>query len=83
MLSDLFLPLFMPLVVSPLLPLSLSLFLFKEDPSENEEVFPKEITKWSSNDLMDKIETHEPGEVPGNLFAERGPLRRRLYGLGS
>uniref|UniRef100_A0A493T6A1 Phosphatidylinositol transfer protein membrane associated 2 n=1 Tax=Anas platyrhynchos platyrhynchos TaxID=8840 RepID=A0A493T6A1_ANAPP len=30
-----------------------------EDLSDNEEMFPKEITKWSSNDLMDKIETPE------------------------
>ncbi|XP_039218661.1 membrane-associated phosphatidylinositol transfer protein 2 isoform X4 [Crotalus tigris] len=34
-----------------------------EDLSENEEVFPKEITKWSSNDLRDKIETAETDEV--------------------
>uniref|UniRef100_A0A8C7Z7Y3 Phosphatidylinositol transfer protein membrane associated 2 n=1 Tax=Oryzias sinensis TaxID=183150 RepID=A0A8C7Z7Y3_9TELE len=27
-----------------------------EDFSDGEEVFPKEITKWNSNDLMDKIE---------------------------
>ncbi|KAM6423457.1 membrane-associated phosphatidylinositol transfer protein 2 isoform 7-T8 [Liasis olivaceus] len=32
--------------------------------SENEEVFPKEIAKWNSNDLMDKIETAETDEVP-------------------
>uniref|UniRef100_A0A670Z241 Phosphatidylinositol transfer protein membrane associated 2 n=1 Tax=Pseudonaja textilis TaxID=8673 RepID=A0A670Z241_PSETE len=38
-----------------------------EDISENEEVFPKEITKWSSNDLMDKIETAETDEVPGRV----------------
>uniref|UniRef100_A0A670YVW8 Phosphatidylinositol transfer protein membrane associated 2 n=1 Tax=Pseudonaja textilis TaxID=8673 RepID=A0A670YVW8_PSETE len=37
---------------------------FFDDISENEEVFPKEITKWSSNDLMDKIETAETDEVP-------------------
>uniref|UniRef100_A0A8D0DYM1 Phosphatidylinositol transfer protein membrane associated 2 n=1 Tax=Salvator merianae TaxID=96440 RepID=A0A8D0DYM1_SALMN len=37
-----------------------------EDLSESEEVFPKEITKWSSNDLMDKIETAETEEVAGN-----------------
>ncbi|KAJ7309764.1 hypothetical protein JRQ81_007830 [Phrynocephalus forsythii] len=37
-----------------------------EDLSENEEAFPKEITKWSSNDLMDKIETPEPEDVPGD-----------------
>uniref|UniRef100_A0A3Q2CKA1 Phosphatidylinositol transfer protein membrane associated 2 n=1 Tax=Cyprinodon variegatus TaxID=28743 RepID=A0A3Q2CKA1_CYPVA len=30
-----------------------------EDLSDNEEMFSKEITKWSSNDLMDKIETIE------------------------
>uniref|UniRef100_A0A3P8R560 DDHD domain-containing protein n=1 Tax=Astatotilapia calliptera TaxID=8154 RepID=A0A3P8R560_ASTCA len=31
-----------------------------EDFSDNEDMFSKEITKWSSNDLMDKIETIEP-----------------------
>ncbi|XP_068937825.1 membrane-associated phosphatidylinositol transfer protein 2 isoform X4 [Petaurus breviceps papuanus] len=30
-----------------------------EDLSDSEEPFPKEITKWSSDDLMDKIETPE------------------------
>ncbi|KAM7144685.1 membrane-associated phosphatidylinositol transfer protein 2 isoform 8-T10 [Macrochelys suwanniensis] len=30
-----------------------------EDLSDNEEGFPKEITKWSSNDLMDKIGSSE------------------------
>ncbi|MBN3296592.1 PITM2 protein, partial [Amia calva] len=34
-----------------------------EDLSDNEELFPKEITKWSSNDLMDKIETTDTDEV--------------------
>uniref|UniRef100_A0A7N6AA41 DDHD domain-containing protein n=1 Tax=Anabas testudineus TaxID=64144 RepID=A0A7N6AA41_ANATE len=29
-----------------------------EDLSDGEEVFPKEIAKWNSNDLMDKIEAH-------------------------
>uniref|UniRef100_A0A7N6ARI4 DDHD domain-containing protein n=1 Tax=Anabas testudineus TaxID=64144 RepID=A0A7N6ARI4_ANATE len=29
-----------------------------EDLSDGEEVFPKEIAKWNSNDLMDKIESH-------------------------
>uniref|UniRef100_A0A670K9M2 Phosphatidylinositol transfer protein membrane associated 2 n=1 Tax=Podarcis muralis TaxID=64176 RepID=A0A670K9M2_PODMU len=43
-----------------------------EDLSENEEVFPKEITKWSSNDLMDKIETPESEEVPGNFCVWNG-----------
>lgn len=36
-----------------------------EDFSDNEEMFPKEITKWSSNDLMDKIETIEVDESQG------------------
>uniref|UniRef100_A0A3Q3IBX0 DDHD domain-containing protein n=1 Tax=Monopterus albus TaxID=43700 RepID=A0A3Q3IBX0_MONAL len=36
-----------------------------EDFSDNEEMFPKEITKWSSNDLMDKIETIEVDEAQG------------------
>lgn len=45
-----------------------SVFFFKEDLSDNEEMFPKEITKWSSNDLMDKIETPECDDVQGNFF---------------
>ena len=36
-----------------------------EDFSDNEEMFAKEITKWSSNDLMDKIETIEVDEAQG------------------
>lgn len=36
-----------------------------EDLSDNEEMFAKEITKWSSNDLMDKIETIEVDEPQG------------------
>lgn len=42
--------------------------VFKEDLSDNEEMFPKEITKWSSNDLMDKIETPECDDVQGNFI---------------
>ncbi|XP_037835509.1 membrane-associated phosphatidylinositol transfer protein 2 isoform X1 [Kryptolebias marmoratus] len=34
-----------------------------EEFSDNEDIFPKEITKWSSNDLMDKIETMEMDEA--------------------
>uniref|UniRef100_A0A671VJV6 Phosphatidylinositol transfer protein membrane associated 2 n=1 Tax=Sparus aurata TaxID=8175 RepID=A0A671VJV6_SPAAU len=34
-----------------------------EDFSDNEEMFAKEMTKWSSNDLMDKIETIEVDEA--------------------
>ncbi|XP_074868873.1 membrane-associated phosphatidylinositol transfer protein 2 isoform X5 [Carettochelys insculpta] len=40
-----------------------------EDLSDNEEMFPKEITKWSSNDLMDKIESPEC-DVQGDLYHE-------------
>lgn len=36
-----------------------------EDFSDNEEIFVKDITKWSSNDLMDKIETIEVDEAQG------------------
>uniref|UniRef100_A0AAQ5YHI8 DDHD domain-containing protein n=1 Tax=Amphiprion ocellaris TaxID=80972 RepID=A0AAQ5YHI8_AMPOC len=36
-----------------------------EDFSDNDEMFSKEITKWSSNDLMDKIETIEVDEAQG------------------
>lgn len=36
-----------------------------EDLSDGEEVLPKEIAKWNSNDLMDKIEAAEAEETPG------------------
>ncbi|XP_054248694.1 membrane-associated phosphatidylinositol transfer protein 2 isoform X3 [Indicator indicator] len=41
-----------------------------EDLSDNEEMFTKEITKWSSNDLMDKIESPECDDVQGDLYHE-------------
>ncbi|KAM4616575.1 membrane-associated phosphatidylinositol transfer protein 2-like isoform 1-T1 [Polymixia lowei] len=41
-----------------------------EDFSDNEEVFPKEIAKWNSNDLMDKIEAAEAGGTSGELYKE-------------
>ncbi|KAM9306722.1 membrane-associated phosphatidylinositol transfer protein 2-like isoform 2-T2 [Pholidichthys leucotaenia] len=41
-----------------------------EDFSDNEELFSKEITKWSSNDLMDKIETMEVDEAQETLYRE-------------
>nr|XP_033809836.1 membrane-associated phosphatidylinositol transfer protein 2 isoform X5 [Geotrypetes seraphini] len=41
-----------------------------EDLSDTEEVFPKEISKWSSNDLMDKIETTEVDDIQGDLYNE-------------
>lgn len=43
-----------------------------EDFSDNEETFAKEITKWSSNDLMDKIETIEVDEAQETLYQESG-----------
>lgn len=44
-----------------------------EDFSDNEEMFAKEMTKWSSNDLMDKIETIEVDEAQG----------RRCFSVGN
>ncbi|XP_069038014.1 membrane-associated phosphatidylinositol transfer protein 2 isoform X7 [Lepisosteus oculatus] len=41
-----------------------------EDLSDNEEIFSKEITKWSSNDLMDKIENTDTDEVQGDLYQD-------------
>ncbi|XP_047238217.1 membrane-associated phosphatidylinositol transfer protein 2-like isoform X5 [Girardinichthys multiradiatus] len=41
-----------------------------EDLSDGEEVFPKEISKWNSNDLMDKIEATDMEETPEH-FKER------------
>ncbi|XP_038618454.1 membrane-associated phosphatidylinositol transfer protein 2 [Tachyglossus aculeatus] len=41
-----------------------------EDLSDPEEIFPKEITKWSSNDLMDKIESPESDDVHDDLYHE-------------
>ncbi|XP_033946819.1 membrane-associated phosphatidylinositol transfer protein 2-like isoform X1 [Pseudochaenichthys georgianus] len=38
-----------------------------EDLSDNEDALPKEITKWNSNDLMDKIEAADSEETPGEL----------------
>lgn len=40
-------------------------FSLAEDLSDNEDVFPKEIAKWNSNDLMDKIEAGDAEETPG------------------
>ncbi|KAM5194747.1 membrane-associated phosphatidylinositol transfer protein 2 isoform 3-T4 [Mantella aurantiaca] len=41
-----------------------------EDLSDNEEVLPKEITKWSSNDFMDKIESAEADELQDDSYHE-------------
>uniref|UniRef100_A0A7N6BMB1 DDHD domain-containing protein n=1 Tax=Anabas testudineus TaxID=64144 RepID=A0A7N6BMB1_ANATE len=46
-----------------------------EDFSDNEEMFPKEITKWSSNDLMDKIETIEVDEAQGRCVSVQPHLQ--------
>ncbi|XP_040013343.1 membrane-associated phosphatidylinositol transfer protein 2-like [Xiphias gladius] len=43
-----------------------------EDFSDNEDMFAKEITKWSSNDLMDKIERIEVDEAQETLYQESG-----------
>ncbi|KAL3041898.1 hypothetical protein OYC64_019970 [Pagothenia borchgrevinki] len=43
-----------------------------EDFSDNEEMFAKEITKWSSNDLMDKIGTNEMDEAQETMYQESG-----------
>lgn len=40
-----------------------------EDLSDSEETFPKDITKWNSNDLMDKIESPELEDTQGNWLA--------------
>uniref|UniRef100_A0A671N3C8 Membrane-associated phosphatidylinositol transfer protein 2-like n=1 Tax=Sinocyclocheilus anshuiensis TaxID=1608454 RepID=A0A671N3C8_9TELE len=48
-----------------------------EDFSDNEEIFAKDITKWSSNDLMDKIETAEAEEAQGTLGLS-SPIRHDL-----
>ncbi|XP_046872615.1 membrane-associated phosphatidylinositol transfer protein 2 isoform X3 [Hypomesus transpacificus] len=38
--------------------------------SDNEDVFPKEISKWNSNDLMDKIEASDADEASGELYKD-------------
>lgn len=38
-----------------------------EDLSDGEEVFPKEISKWNSNEMMDKIEAEDAEEAPGMM----------------
>uniref|UniRef100_A0A8C7NTF6 DDHD domain-containing protein n=1 Tax=Oncorhynchus mykiss TaxID=8022 RepID=A0A8C7NTF6_ONCMY len=39
-----------------------------EDLSDDEQVFPKEIAKWNSNDLMDKIEAADAEDNPDPLL---------------
>ncbi|XP_076127171.1 membrane-associated phosphatidylinositol transfer protein 2-like isoform X4 [Alosa pseudoharengus] len=56
-----------------------------EDLSDNEEIFPKEITKWNSNDLMDKIEATDSEETAGELGGDyaRAASEERLEEDGS
>ncbi|XP_027432541.1 LOW QUALITY PROTEIN: membrane-associated phosphatidylinositol transfer protein 2 [Zalophus californianus] len=44
-----------------------------EDLSDSEEIFPKDITKWNSNDLMDKIESPEPEDTQDSLYRQSAP----------
>uniref|UniRef100_A0A2K5IHP8 DDHD domain-containing protein n=1 Tax=Colobus angolensis palliatus TaxID=336983 RepID=A0A2K5IHP8_COLAP len=44
-----------------------------EDLSDTEEMFPEDITKWSSNDLMDKIESPEPEDTQDGLYRQSTP----------
>ncbi|XP_060026785.1 membrane-associated phosphatidylinositol transfer protein 2 isoform X3 [Lagenorhynchus albirostris] len=48
-----------------------------EDLSDSEEMFPKDITKWNSNDLMDKIESPEPEDTQGNQLGAADGLYRQ------
>lgn len=51
--------------ISFFLPLFSYFVHLAEDFSDNEELFAKDMTKWNSNDLMDKIETIEVDEAQG------------------
>lgn len=53
------------------------LHFLSEALSDNEDIFSKEITKWSSNDLMDKIETMEVDDAPGQ-FSSVNVLKMKL-----
>uniref|UniRef100_A0A8C4LXQ8 Phosphatidylinositol transfer protein membrane associated 2 n=1 Tax=Equus asinus TaxID=9793 RepID=A0A8C4LXQ8_EQUAS len=44
-----------------------------EDLSDSEEMFAKDITKWNSNDLMDKIESPEPEDTQDSLYRQSAP----------
>ncbi|XP_054568564.1 membrane-associated phosphatidylinositol transfer protein 2 isoform X1 [Eptesicus fuscus] len=44
-----------------------------EDLSDSEETFPKDITKWNSNDLMDKMESPELEDTQDGLFRQAAP----------
>ncbi|XP_064128195.1 membrane-associated phosphatidylinositol transfer protein 2 isoform X4 [Loxodonta africana] len=44
-----------------------------EDLSDSEDIFPKDISKWNSNDLMDKIESPEPEDAQEGLYRQNTP----------
>ncbi|KAM9621933.1 membrane-associated phosphatidylinositol transfer protein 2 [Trichechus inunguis] len=44
-----------------------------EDLSDSEDMFPKDISKWNSNDLMDKIESPEPEDAQEGLYRQNTP----------
>ncbi|KAM6155994.1 membrane-associated phosphatidylinositol transfer protein 2 isoform 2-T2 [Rhynchocyon petersi] len=44
-----------------------------EDLSDSEDMFPKDISKWNSNDLMDKIESPEPEDSQDGLYQQSAP----------
>lgn len=46
-------------------------FFTAEDFSDNEDSLPKEIAKWNSNDLMDKIEAADTDEASGEMLILR------------
>ncbi|XP_045441506.1 membrane-associated phosphatidylinositol transfer protein 2 isoform X3 [Pipistrellus kuhlii] len=45
----------------------------QEDLSDSEETFPKDISKWNSNDLMDKIESPELEDTQDGLYRQATP----------
>ncbi|XP_028851439.1 membrane-associated phosphatidylinositol transfer protein 2-like isoform X2 [Denticeps clupeoides] len=56
-----------------------------EDLSDSEDIFPKEMDKWNSNDLMDKIEASEEttGELEMTVDYTRAASEERLDEDGS
>lgn len=42
-----------------------------EDFSDNEDSLPKEIAKWNSNDLMDKIEAVDTEEASSMITTQK------------
>uniref|UniRef100_A0A8B9KLU5 Phosphatidylinositol transfer protein membrane associated 2 n=1 Tax=Astyanax mexicanus TaxID=7994 RepID=A0A8B9KLU5_ASTMX len=52
-----------------------------EDFSDNEEIFPKEIAKWNSNDLMDKIEAGDLEESTGDELCPESLQSSKIHVL--